>query len=128
MIFVGVSSFLPPPIWNTENEHGWQVFHCASAAAIFIGWYLVSMTPSWLPTIMARRIAGSSTTSESLRRPPERPRPCCACAQVPGRHREHHQRAGDQRGQQHVGVAPDEHRVGEHGADVVELRAGSSSG
>ena len=25
MIFVGVSSLLPPPIWNAENEHGWQV-------------------------------------------------------------------------------------------------------
>ena len=45
MIFVGVWSLLPPPIWNSENEHGWQVFHCASAAAIFIGWYSVSMTP-----------------------------------------------------------------------------------
>ena len=38
MIWVGVSSLLPPPIWNSENEHGWQVSHCASAAAIFIGW------------------------------------------------------------------------------------------
>ena len=24
----------------------WQVFHCASAAAIFIGWYLPSTTPN----------------------------------------------------------------------------------
>ena len=38
MIWVGVSSFLPPPIWNSENEHGWQVSHWASAAEIFIGW------------------------------------------------------------------------------------------
>ena len=38
MIFLGVGSLLPPPIWNTENEHGWQVVHCPSAAAIFIGW------------------------------------------------------------------------------------------
>jgi hypothetical protein len=37
MISVGVWSLLPPPIWNSENEHGWQVVHCASAAAIFIG-------------------------------------------------------------------------------------------
>jgi hypothetical protein len=37
MILVGVSSRLPPPIWNTENEQGWQVSHCASDAAIFIG-------------------------------------------------------------------------------------------
>src|SRR5215469_15078374 len=46
MIWVGVWSLLPPPIWNSENEHGWQVVHCASAAAIFIGWYLASITPS----------------------------------------------------------------------------------
>ena len=25
-----------PPIWNSEKPHGWQVFHCASDAAIFI--------------------------------------------------------------------------------------------
>src|SRR5215469_18027943 len=37
-IWVGVWSLFPPPIWNSENEHGWQVVHCASAAAIFIGW------------------------------------------------------------------------------------------
>ena len=39
MIWVGVWSLLPPPIWTTENEQ-WlaQVFHRASAAAIFIGW------------------------------------------------------------------------------------------
>jgi len=38
MICVGVWSLLPPPIWKSENEQGWQVVHCASAAAIFIGW------------------------------------------------------------------------------------------
>ena len=38
MIWVGVWSFFPPPIWKRENEQGWQVFHWASAAAIFIGW------------------------------------------------------------------------------------------
>ena len=37
MIFVGVWSLFPPPIWNTEKEHGAQVFQLASAAAIFIG-------------------------------------------------------------------------------------------
>ena len=39
MICVGVWSLVPPPIWKAENEQ-WlsQVFHCASAAAIFIGW------------------------------------------------------------------------------------------
>src|SRR5262245_47947611 len=65
MIFVGVRSLLPPPIWNRENEQGWQVVHCASAAAIFIGWYLVSTTPRWLPTITANRELGTSTISAS---------------------------------------------------------------
>ena len=32
------SSCVKPPIWNSENEHGWHVFHCASVEAIFIGW------------------------------------------------------------------------------------------
>ena len=63
MIWVGVWSLLPPPIWNIENEHGWQVVHCASAAAIFIGWYLASITPSSSPTSMVNKIAGTSTTS-----------------------------------------------------------------
>ena len=66
MILVGVSSFLPPPTWNRENEHGWHVSHWASAAAIFMGWYVASTTPSLLPTNMARMVAGRSTTSESL--------------------------------------------------------------
>ncbi len=38
MICVGVWSLFPPPIWKAENEQPVQVFHCASAAAIFIGW------------------------------------------------------------------------------------------
>ena len=63
MIWVGVWSLLPPPIWNSENEHGWQVVHCASAAAIFIGWYFASITPSSSPTSMVNKIAGTSTIS-----------------------------------------------------------------
>src|SRR5678815_5018800 len=66
MILVGVSSLVPPPTWNSENEHGWQVCHCASDAAIFIGWYLVTTTPSSLPMNMASRAPGISTASESL--------------------------------------------------------------
>ena len=62
MIFFGVSSYLPPSIWKAENEHGEHVSHCASAAAIFIGWYVVSMMPSLLPTMRFSRIAGTSTT------------------------------------------------------------------
>src|SRR5262245_7977324 len=65
MIFVGVSSRLPPPTWKAENEHGWQLVHCASAAEIFIGWYFVSITPRWLPTAKLRAEAGSSTTSDT---------------------------------------------------------------
>ena len=88
MICVGVWSSLPPPIWNSENEHGWQVVHCASAAAIFIGWYLASMTPSSLPTNMARMIAGTSTTSDS--RADRANVRVTAVPQLPGGHREHH--------------------------------------
>ena len=56
---------LPPPIWNSENEHGWQVVHCASAAAIFIGWYRPSITPSSSPTSSVNKIAGTRTMSAS---------------------------------------------------------------
>src|SRR5262245_49829768 len=66
MIFVGVWSFFPPPTWITENEHGWQVFHWASIAATFIGWYVVSMTPRLPPTHSTRIIDGTSTTSDVL--------------------------------------------------------------
>ena len=81
MIWVGVWSLLPPPIWNSENEHGWQVVHCASAAAIFIGWYLASITPSSSPTSMANRIAGTRTISASRadRVNTSRSPPCRSC-------------------------------------------------
>ena len=81
MISVGVWSLLPPPIWNSENEHGWQVVHCASAAAIFIGWYRASITPSSSPTSMVNRIAGTSTTSASRadRVNTARSPPCRSC-------------------------------------------------
>lgn len=49
-----------------EKEHGWQVCHWASAPAIFIGWYLPSVTPSSLPTSMANSSAGTSSTSDNL--------------------------------------------------------------
>jgi hypothetical protein len=57
---------LPPPIWNTENEHGWQVVHWPSAAAIFIGWYFVSLMPRRPPKNNANIAAGISTTMASL--------------------------------------------------------------
>ncbi len=80
-IWVGVWSSFPPPIWNSENEHGWQVVHCASAAAIFIGWYLASITPSSLPTNMARMTAGTSTASDirADRANVSGERPCRSC-------------------------------------------------
>ncbi len=64
-IWVGVSSFFPPPIWKSENEQ-WlgQVVHRASAAAIFIGWYLPSTTPSSLPTKRLKATVGNRTTIE----------------------------------------------------------------
>src|SRR5690606_14094707 len=66
MIFVGVWSLLPPPIWKSENEHGPHVFQLASAAAIFIGWYVVSTTPRWLPTMSVNSVAGMSTMTASF--------------------------------------------------------------
>ena len=65
MIWVGVSSLGPPPIWKAENgQWDGQVVHSASAAAIFIGWYLPSTTPSSLPMNMLRKTAGARTASE----------------------------------------------------------------
>src|SRR6478609_7742044 len=66
MILVGSWSLLPPPIWNAENEQGWHVSHCPSAAEIFIGWYVASITPRWLPTPSARKIEGRSTAIDTF--------------------------------------------------------------
>ena len=99
MIWVGVSSLLPPPIWNSENEHGWQVVHCASAAAIFIGWYLPSITPSSSPTSNVNSIAGTSTISAS-RADRANTSALAAVPQLPGRHGQHDHGAGDQRDEQ----------------------------
>ena len=66
MTCVGVWSWFPPPIWKAENEHGWRVPHCASAAEIFMGWYLASMTPRWLPTIRMSRATGTKTAMGQL--------------------------------------------------------------
>ena len=114
------SELVQPPIWAAEKEHGWQVSHCASIAATFIGWYLVSMTPRWLPTRRMRIETGSSTPSASFIEPQEHlgalPAP-----DLPGGDREHDQAAGHQRREDHVRVAPDEHRVGEERADRGEL-------
>src|SRR5580700_12124511 len=67
MIWVGVSSLGPPPIWKAENAQcDGQVFHSASAAAIFIGWYLPSTTPSSLPMNMLTKTAGARTATEMM--------------------------------------------------------------
>jgi hypothetical protein len=80
-IWVGVWSLLPPPIWISENEHGWHVVHCASAAAIFIGWYVPSITPSSSPTSRVSRVAGTSTIRASLAERVKTPAspPCRSC-------------------------------------------------
>src|SRR3954468_14307992 len=79
MILVGVWSLLPPPIWKTEKDHGWQVVHWASAAAIFMGWYFASTTPRWLPTIRAAAVTGSSTTMDRTAGPLNTLRPRRRC-------------------------------------------------
>src|SRR5271163_4487583 len=63
MIFVGFMSLLPPPTWKAENEQcDGHVFHSASAAAIFMGWYVPSTTPSSLPTNRIRNMVGTRIT------------------------------------------------------------------
>src|ERR1700677_5371264 len=64
-IWGGVWSLFPPPIWKREKAQ-WlsQVVHNASAAAIFIGWYVPSTTPSSLPTNRVKATLGNRTTSE----------------------------------------------------------------
>ena len=55
-----------PPIWKTEKPHGWQVFHCASEAAIFIPCALVTASPKRLPTDSWMSVAGTATISASF--------------------------------------------------------------
>ena len=121
MIWVGVSSLGPPPIWTAENgQWDGQVFHSASAAAIFMGWYLPSTTPSSLPTNMLRKTAGARTASEmmAVRRKAVTE---LSAPHVPGGEGQHDDGPGHQRGQDHVRVGPQEHRVREEGPDVGEL-------
>ena len=106
-----------PPIWNSENEHGWQVVHCASAAAIFIGWYLASITPSSSPTSIVNRIAGTRTIRAS-RADRVKYVAVPAVPQLPGGDSQHDGGAVDQRREQDLGISPDEHRVGEDRPDV----------
>src|SRR5258708_114733 len=54
MILSAFWSLLPPPIWNIENEHGWQVSHCVSAAAVFIRLDPPPATPPAPPDLLGR--------------------------------------------------------------------------
>ena len=40
------------PMVNSENGAGWAVWYSASAAAIFIGWYMVISLPRMSPVII----------------------------------------------------------------------------
>ncbi len=67
MLKLGVSSLcVKPPIWNSENEQGWHVSHCASEAEIFIGCSSVTRIPKWLPNQRLKTETGTSTISASF--------------------------------------------------------------
>ena len=55
-----------PPIWKSEKPHGWQVFHCASEAAIFMLCAPVTASPKRLPTTSWSIVMGTATISASL--------------------------------------------------------------
>ncbi len=64
---LGVSSCsVNPPIWKSENPQGSQVFHCASEAAIFMLWALVTASPKRFPTTSCSRVTGTATISASF--------------------------------------------------------------
>ena len=64
--FVIVPFLMNTAGWMLTENGQWlgQVFHKASAAAIFMGWYVPSTTPSSLPTNMAIGVARRRTTKE----------------------------------------------------------------
>src|SRR5436190_9246574 len=64
---LGVGSLVvKPPIWKSEKPQGWQVFHCASEAAIFMLCALVTASPKRLPTTNWSSVTGTATISASL--------------------------------------------------------------
>ena len=73
-----------PPIWNSEKPHGWQVFHCASEAAIFMLCCAVTASPNRFPTDSWIRVAGTATISASFaaRRNSSTLRPRSMCQQA----------------------------------------------
>src|SRR5262249_40233220 len=67
MLKVGVGSCEEkPPIWNSENGQCVHVFHCASAAEIFIGWSAVTRIAKWLPTQRFTDATGTRTISDNF--------------------------------------------------------------
>jgi len=100
---------------------GWPVVHCASAAAIFIGWYLPSTTPSSSPISSVNKIAGISTIS-AIRADWVNTRPVPAVPQPRG-HRQHDDGSGGQRREQHPRASPDEHWISEPRPDVGSAAA-----
>ena len=79
---LGVGSLsVNPPIWKSEKPHGWQVFHCASEAAIFMLCALVTASPKRLPTTSWSSVTGTATISASFaalrKRSTSRPRRKC---------------------------------------------------
>ena len=88
-----------PPIWKSEKPHGWQVFHCASEAAIFMPCALVTASPKRLPTDELDQRRRHRDDQRQLRRPAEQV-DVAAAQQVPAADAEHHRssRRSDRRG------------------------------
>ena len=103
MIFVAGSSGVQPPIWNTENEHGWQVSQLASMAATFIGWTCVIDQAELAADLHLQDRRHEQHPDADLGRAVEQ-RHVAAAAQVPGGDRQHHRAAVEQRRHDHVHV------------------------
>ena len=104
MANVGVWSLaVKPPIWKSENEAGPAVFHSASPAAIFMGWYVLADDAELAAHQHGMKAAGPARgappwSSCERRATSERRSRCQAdtASMSAG--------AGDERGEQHVGV------------------------
>ncbi len=94
-----------------------QVVHRASAAAIFIGWYLPSTTPQLAPDEHVEEHGRGEYGQRDDGGPAEGADGALA-PEVPGREGQHDDGPGDQRCQDHVRVGPQEHRIGEQRPDV----------
>ncbi len=120
MICDGVLSFLPPPIWNAENEQGWQLFPLRLGRG--------DLDRLVLGLDFAELVADEQLQDDHRQQHDHRdPRgegeglDLVSLADLPGRDREHHERARHERGEDHVDVAPEERRVREQRRDVVQF-------